>query len=390
MAIKDSIRNPVKGSRADRARGGAGSAYDPESIQREGPIKGRGAGSNRASRFLAAHSEAVADGWEQPGETPQATHPDTRLLPDRTQRLITRNQSPDIPFDQSINPYKGCEHGCVYCFARPTHAYLDLSPGLDFETRIFYKTRVRENLLAELARPGYVCKPIAMGTNTDPYQPAEAERRVTRTILEVLLEHRHPVSIVTKGRLILRDLDLLGELAGLGLASVAVSVTTLDSGLKARLEPRASGHATRLRMIRELTGAGIPTGVMVAPVIPFLNDHELEDILQAAAEAGAGSAGYVLLRLPLEVAELFRDWLADHYPDRAARVMNAVRASRGGKDYDARWGTRMRGSGVFADLIARRFEKAARQLGLGWADRGGLTRGLFRPPGHRQMALFPD
>lgn len=352
-------------------------------------IKGRGATSNRASRFLAVHSVAEADGWSAPQDPDDArSGPATELYADRTRTLITRNQSPDIPFDRSINPFKGCEHGCVYCFARPTHAYLDLSPGIDFETRIFYKTGVREALTAELGKAGYRCATIAMGTNTDPYQPAEAERRVTRTILEVLLEHRHPVSIVTKGRLVLRDLDLLAELAGLGLARVAVSVTTLDDVLKGRLEPRASASAARLKMIRELSAAGVPTGVMVAPVIPFLNDQEIEAILAAVAEAGATDAGYILLRLPLEVRALFEEWLEAHYPLKARRVMGAIQQMRGGKAYDSAWGERMRGSGAMAELIGRRFAAAARRHGLTTGDRRPLRTDLFRPPGYRQLGLF--
>ncbi|MDZ7669546.1 MAG: PA0069 family radical SAM protein [Gammaproteobacteria bacterium] len=352
-------------------------------------IAGRGANSNRASRFLAVHSEAESDGWAaDAGAFDPAISPATELYPDRTRTLITRNTSPDIPFDQSINPYKGCEHGCVYCFARPTHAYLDLSPGLDFETRIFYKTRVREALQAELGKPGYRCRTIAMGTNTDPYQPAEKQQRITRTILEVLLEHKHPVSIVTKGQLVLRDLDLLAELARRQLVSVAVSLTTLDSTLKTRLEPRAAGPRARLRMIRGLAEAGVPTAVMVAPVIPFLNDQEIEDMLAAAAAAGARRANYILLRLPLEVRTLFEDWLTEHYPLRAARIMNAIRESRGGKAYDAAWGTRMRGTGVFAQLIARRFGAALKKHGLTDATQAPLRTDLFEPPGARQRSLF--
>lgn len=352
-------------------------------------IAGRGANSNRASRFLAVHSEAESDGWAADAEPhDSALSLATELYPDRARRLITRNASPDIPFDQSINPYKGCEHGCVYCFARPTHAYLDLSPGLDFETRIFYKTGVREALLAELGKPGYRCSTIAMGTNTDPYQPAEKHKRITRTILEVLLEQRHPVSIVTKGQLVLRDLDLLADLARQQLVSVAVSLTTLDVALKTRLEPRATGPRARLRMIRALAEAGVPTTVMVAPVIPFLNDQEIEDMLAAAAAAGARRASYVLLRLPLEVRALFEDWLSEHYPLRAARIMNAIRESRGGKAYNAAWGERMRGTGVFADLIARRFSAGVKKHGLNGATQAPLRTDLFEPPGQRQLGLF--
>ncbi len=377
----------------DHSRTITGASASNASVERaavDGTLmKGRGANSNRASRFLTTRSVAETDGWSAgPESEDTGSVVATELYPDRTRTLITRNRSPDIPFDRSINPYKGCEHGCVYCFARPTHAYLDLSPGLDFETRIFYKTGVRETLTAELGRPGYVCRSIAMGTNTDPYQPAERERRVTRNILEVLLEHRHPVSIVTKGRLVLRDLDLLAELAGLGLARVAVSLTTLDNELKARLEPRATGPAARLKMIRELSAAGVPTGVMVAPVIPFLNDHELEDMLAAAADAGAFEAGYVMLRLPLEVKGLFEEWLAAHYPLKARRVMSAVVQMRGGKAYDSAWGERMRGTGAMADLIARRFAAAVRRHGLSGGDGPSLRTDLFRPPGYRQLGLF--
>jgi DNA repair photolyase len=358
-------------------------------------LKGRGATANPASRFLARHSEAESDGWEIEPDL-GAGQIATELFPDRTRQLITRNNSPDIPFDRSINPFKGCEHGCVYCFARPTHAYLDLSPGLDFETRIFYKTGVREALLAEIGRPGYQCRPIAMGTNTDPYQPAERDKRITRTILEVLLAHNHPVTLVTKGKLILRDLDLLAELARRELVSVGVSLTTLDPELKTRLEPRTADPSARLRVIRSLTDAGVPTSVLVAPVIPFLNDHELEALVGAGAEAGATGATYILLRLPHEVYPLFSDWLEVHYPERAARIMNAIRASRGGKAYDATWGKRMRGEGAFADLIASRFAVAMKRHGLTREHRHRLRTDLFVAPGEpgepqpgdAQMNLF--
>lgn len=351
-------------------------------------IKGRGANGNPASRFLARHSEAEADGWAADEAEGDPVQLGTRLFPDRTRQLITRNDSPDIPFDRSINPYKGCEHGCVYCFARPTHAYLDLSPGLDFETRIFYKTGVREALLHELAKPGYQCRPIAMGTNTDPYQPAERTRRITRTILEVLLAHDHPVTLVTKGQLILRDVDLLSALAERQLVSVAVSVTTLDRQLKTRLEPRTASPSARLNVVRTLTAAGVPTAVMVAPVIPFLNDHEIEALVAAAASAGACGANYILLRLPHEVKSLFADWLDVHYPLKAERIMNAIRASRGGKEYDATWGKRMRGEGPFADLIARRFALALRRHGLSREHHPPLRTDLFVAPGATQMNLF--
>ena len=372
-------------------------------------VKGRGATLNPPSRFLARHSVPVDDGWHapvagHPGGRPDGEHdpkqesvqepwvddpdPGTQLLPDRTRQLITRNQSPDISFDRSINPYKRCEHGCDYCFARPTHAYLDLSPGRDFETRIFYKTRVPELLEADLAKPGYQCRTIAMGTNTDPYQPAEKTLRITRDILEVLLTHRHPVSIVTKGQLILRDLDLLSALAEQGLVSVAVSLTTLDNELKTRLEPRAAAPAARLRVLKTLSDAGVPAGAMIAPVIPFINDHEIEDLVAAAVKAGARHLAYILLRLPLEVAGLFEAWLEAHYPLKAERVMSAVRASRGGKAYDASWGKRMRGEGVFADLIARRVAVALRRHGIEQGKFPSLRTDLFQPKGRAQMPLF--
>ena len=291
-------------------------------------------------------------------------HPATTLLPDRTVRLITRNKSPDINFDRSINAYKGCEHGCVYCFARPTHAYLDLSPGLDFETRIFFKTRVRSNLEKELAGRNYQCRTIAMGTNTDPYQPAERDKKITREILEILLEHKHPVSLVTKSQLILRDLDLLTELAAHQLVNIHVSVTTLDNTLKTRLEPRTAGPKARLKVIRTLRRAGVPVGAMVAPVIPFINDAEIEDIVAASVEAGARALGYILLRLPLEVAPMFHDWLNTHYPLKTERVENALRSSRGGALYNAAWGQRMVGYGAVAQMIASRFHQALNKHGL--------------------------
>lgn len=355
--------------------------------------KTRGATFSPASRFLARVNEVVDDGWSAAGAPSgepdefATSDPRTELLPDRTVRLITRNRSPDLPFDRSINAYKGCEHGCVYCFARPTHAYLDLSPGIDFETRIFFKTRVRANLEAELSRRGYQCRSIALGTNTDPYQPAERQKRITREILEVLLEHRHPVSIVTKGALVLRDLDLLSALARQGLVHVYVSVTTLDNTLKTRLEPRTAGPAARLKVIRELSAAGVPTGAMVAPVIPFLNDGELEDIVSACAGAGARALGYILLRLPLEVAPMFESWLETHYPLKAARVLAAIRSARGGRLYQAGWGKRLVGEGAIARLIGNRFEKALRRHGLEGAALPTLRTDRFRVP-DPQQSLF--
>jgi DNA repair photolyase len=359
---------------------------DDRAVRNRAVYKGRGAISNAQSRFLPTRSTPVADGWSAEPEIPP--RPETRLHPDRTVRLITRNRSPDIPFDRSINPYKGCEHGCVYCFARPTHAYLDLSPGLDFETRLFYKTDVRKHLEAELGARSYECRPIALGTNTDPYQPAEKKLRITRQILETLLEWRHPVTIVTKGQLLLRDLDLLSELAALDLVRVSVSVTTLRNELKTRLEPRTASPAARLRMIEELSKAGVPVGAMVAPVIPFVNDEEIEDIVAACAGAGAQSAAYILLRLPREVGPLFQEWLDEHYPLKARRVESAIRQMRGGKLYRSGWSRRMTGSGPVADLIGGRFAKALKANDLNPVqDEPALRTDLFQPP-IQQAQLF--
>lgn len=347
-------------------------------------IKGRGATINPKPRFLSRTTIPVDDGWDfgkvSSVEFPESA-PQTNLLADKTRNLITTNQSPDIPFNQSINPYKGCEHGCIYCFARPTHAFLDLSPGLDFETQIFYKTNPVERLQEALENPNYKCEPIALGTNTDPYQPAEKQLRITRRILETLLEYRHPVSIVTKGVLILRDMDLLQDFARLELVSVAVSVTTLNNGLKTRLEPRTASPKARLRIIGELAGAGIPVGVIVAPVIPMLNDHELEQIIQDSVDEGAGFAGYIMIRLPLEVRPLFEEWLEEHYPLKALRIMNRIRDLHRGREYTARFGERMRGTGMYAELMQKRFALALRKHGLpslpkrSEVDRGEL--GLF-------------
>ncbi len=336
----------------------------------DGKIKGRGALSNREGRFarqvrdsdvdaLAAAAAAADDADEARG--PKLA---TTLHVDAARTIIARNKSPDIGFDQSINPYRGCEHGCIYCYARASHSYLDLSPGRDFETEIFYKPNAVELLRAELARPGHEPSPIAFGTNTDPYQPVERQLEITRGLLELLLAHKHAVTIVTKGALILRDLELLSAFAEQELIAVHVSVTTLDDELKRRMEPRTAGPKQRLAMIRQLAAAGIPTGVMAAPVIPALNDHELEHILEAAAENGAGSAGYVLLRLPHEVAPLFVEWLHAQYPERAEHVLSLVRQLRGGALYDSQFGSRQRGFGPFAALLSARFEKARRRHGL--------------------------
>lgn len=376
-------------------------------MERNEVHKGRGAVSNPAGRFEHTRSEPVDDGWAggqtrphggeggtageggasgEHGEFEPAS-PSTEFFPDDTKNLIATNRSPDIPFSQSINPYKGCEHGCIYCYARPTHSFLDLSPGLDFETKIFYKTNVVERLREALDRPGYVCSTLAMGTNTDPYQPGERRFRITRQVLETLLEYRHPVSIVTKGAGVLRDLDVLGELAAEGLATVMVSVTTLSNALKTKLEPRTASPAARLRAVRALHRAGVPTGVMAAPIIPFVNDGELERIVGAAADAGAQGVGYVLLRLPLEVKDLFQDWLREHYPLKANHVMNRVRDTRRGKEYTSEWGTRMRGEGVYAELLAKRFEVARRKHGFHERSMPALRTNLFRPR-TQQLGLF--
>lgn len=355
-------------------------------------LKGRGALSNPPVRFETTSVEKTDDGWQEEEEV--ATSLPEFVLPDRAKSVITTNSSPDVGFEQSINPYRGCSHGCVYCFARPTHAYLGLSPGLDFETRLFYKDNAAQLLRAELSKRSYRCKPIALGINTDGWQPLERRLNVSRSILAVLAECRHPVTIVTKSTLILRDLDLLTDLARDHLVSVMVSVTSLDARIKRTLEPRAAAPQARLKVMEQLASAGVRVGVLVAPVIPALTDHEMEHILEAAHAAGASSAGYVLLRLPHEVKDLFREWLAEHYPDRAAHVMSLINQSRGGKDYQAEFGTRMVGTGIFAQLLRTRFDLAARKLGLkNSEDRYELRTDLFRPPppegSEAQMSLWP-
>jgi DNA repair photolyase len=312
----------------------------------------------------------------------------TTVQVDASRAVIARNRSPDVPFEQSINPYRGCEHGCVYCFARPSHAWLGLSPGLDFESRLFVKPDAAALLERELAEPRYRCRVIAIGTNTDPYQPIERRYQVMRQVLEVLAACHHPVSITTKSALVTRDLDLLAPMAARGLAAVAVSVTTLDRGLARRMEPRAATPATRLDTIHALARAGVPTAVMAAPMIPALNDHELEHILEAAAEAGADSASYILLRLPLELKELFADWLAAHYPERAKHVLNRVRDTRDGALYQAAFGQRRTGTGAYAELLARRFHVAVKRLGLKKQDRRLDTTRFRRPERDGQMRLL--
>jgi len=339
------------------------------------PRKGRGAVISPDGRFDAWQREAAEDGWWNEEDAA----PVTELMVDSAKTVITYNSSPDIPYDRSINPYRGCEHGCAYCFARPSHAYLGLSPGLDFETKIAYKADAAKTLRRELAKPGYTCRPVALGINTDAWQPVERRLRVTRGILEVLAETRHPVTIVTKSALILRDLDLLADMARGKLVHVAVSITTLDGDLARTMEPRAPSPQRRLSVIAALAAAGIPTAVMVAPLIPALADHELESILAAAREAGATSAGYILLRLPHEVKPLFRAWLESYRPGRAEHVYSLMRQLHGGKEYDSTFGGRQRGSGPLAEIIARRFSVAVRRLGLD-APYVPLDVAAFRPP----------
>jgi DNA repair photolyase len=348
-------------------------------------FKGRGALSNPAGRFDAFTLEQADDGWYR-DEVPDSLN--ETVLPDSARGMITSNDSPDVGFDVSINPYRGCSHACVYCFARPSHAYLGLSPGLDFETKLFYKADAVKVLEAELSKPRYVCKPIALGINTDGYQPLERRLGVTRSILEVLVRCRHPVTLITKSALIVRDLDLLADLAKDRLVSVMLSITSLTNDIKRTLEPRTASPQARLRVVEQLSQAGIPVGVMVAPVIPAITDHEMEDILRAARQAGATCASYVLLRLPHEVKILFREWLSEHYPDRAKHVMSLINQTRGGKDYDSRFGVRMRGTGPYADLLRTRFELAARKLGFSDSSaRHDLNTHLFRPPATSQLTF---
>ncbi len=344
-------------------------------------VKGRGAVTRPEGRFESLAREREDDGWFPPTEEGK---PRTTLSVDRARRVLTDNDSPDVGFSRSINPYRGCEHGCSYCFARPTHSYLGLSPGLDFETRLFYKPDAPELLARELAAPNYQPTPIALGINTDAYQPVERRTRLTRRILEVLAAHKHPVGIVTKSALVERDLDLLAPMAADGLVTVSFSVTTLDRELARRMEPRATAPRRRLEAMRRLAAAGVPVGVLVAPVIPAINDAEIERIIEAAANAGAHSAGYVVLRLPHELAELFPAWLRAHYPERAAKVLAILSELHGGKLYDSHFGTRMRGQGQWAALIAQRFALAVRRHGL---VRKGveLRRDRFRVPGRAEQ-----
>jgi DNA repair photolyase len=350
---------------------------------------GRGAASNPAGRFEARNVEAQDDGW---GILDEPLPPlETTMQVDATRSIIARNKSPDLGFTQSINPYRGCEHGCTYCFARPTHAYFNLSSGLDFETKLFYKPDAAKLLKEELSAKNYECSPIALGTNTDPYQPVERKYQITRQILEVLSDCNHPASIVTKGAAIIeRDIDILSSMSARNLIAVFISITTLDKNIKRTLEPRAASPAARLAIVRKLADVGVPVGVMVAPVIPVLTDHEMEKIVEASAQAGAKSVGYVMLRLPYEVKDLFREWLQTHEPLKAAHVMSRIHELRGGRDNDPRFHSRQRGEGVFADLFKQRFEIATRKFGLNRGMHIHLDTSKFVPPvlQGRQMSLL--
>jgi DNA repair photolyase len=355
---------------------------------RPGARTGRGAASNPPGRFESTHTDLVDDGW---GSMDEELPPfQTVVHPHPSRTIISRNNSPDLAFEQSINPYLGCEHGCIYCYARPSHAYLNLSPGLDFETKLFYKPDASRLLEQELAAPGYRCSPISIGANTDPYQPIERTYRITRGILEVLAKHRHPLSIITKSAMIERDVDILSDMARAILVLALVSVTTLDIELKRKLEPRTASPAARLRAIRTLSEAGVPVGVMVAPVIPVLTDFEIERILEAAAQAGARSAGYVLLRLPYELKDLFKEWLQENEPLKAKHVLSRLHAMRNGRDNDPRWGHRQRGEGEYAELLKKRFEAACKRYGLNSGERFAHETRLFQPPvvGPEQLTLL--
>lgn len=354
-------------------------------------IKGRGAASNPAGRFESLHRVREDDGWTPEELLEPPARPTTHVTLETARSIISRNDSPDLGFEQSINPYRGCEHGCVYCYARPSHGYLNLSAGLDFETRLFAKTNAAELLRAELGRRGYRCSPINLGANTDPYQPIERRHTITRSLLEVLSECHHPVTIVTKNAMVERDIDLLAAMARRRLVHVFVSVTTLDNRLSATLEPRASAPHRRLQAVETLNAAGVPCGVMVAPVIPFVTDQFMESILEKAAAAGARVTGYTVLRLPYEVKDLMREWLALHLPERAAHVMNVLREMRGGRDNDPEFGSRMRGQGVYADLLRQRFVVACRRFGLARGREAlDLDCSRFMPPRpvSRQGELF--
>ncbi|MEZ5443595.1 MAG: PA0069 family radical SAM protein [Lysobacterales bacterium] len=354
-------------------------AHDPNDLERPQRIKGRGAASNPVGRFEPQRSTREDDGWyrEDDDALPRLA---TQVSIERARRILSRNDSPDIPFNQSINPYRGCEHGCNYCYARPSHAYLNLSPGLDFETRLFAKTNAAELLRAELAKPGYRCEPVNLGANTDPYQPIEKTYRLTRQVLEVLAECHHPLTIVTKNALVERDLDLLAPMAERGLAQVFISVGLLDNRLASTLEPRASAPHRRLQALGKLAAAGVPTGVLVAPIIPAVTDKDIEQIIERAAGLGVKAAGYTVLRLPHELKQVFREWLALHLPERAEHVMNLLQSMRGGRDNDPNFGSRMRGEGAYADMLAQRFKLACRKYGLVRTRQLPLDSSQFVPP----------
>ena len=347
-----------------------------------GAIKGRGTALEIAGRFEPLRRESLDDGWQALDAEDEASHrpgPRTQVMIENARSIITRNRSPDVFFNLSLNPYRGCEHGCIYCYARPNHAYVGLSPGLDFETRLFAKVNAAALFRAELARESYRCEPIHIGGVTDPYQPVERQYRITRQLLEVALAHRQPVTLITKGSLVERDIDLLAELARLALTSVFLTVTTLDGQLARRLEPRASAPWRRLETIRRLSAAGIPVGVSLGPIIPFINDHEIEAVLAACRDAGAKGAHYTIIRLPLEVSPLFEQWLQAHFPDRASRVMHRIQDMRDGRNYDSRYFNRMRGEGALASLIRMRFDNTVRKLGLN-RERPALRSDLFVRP----------
>ncbi|MDQ0465774.1 DNA repair photolyase [Caulobacter ginsengisoli] len=351
------------------------------------PARGRGARSNASGRFESHVNEGFDDGWTDDDAEPVQLQ--TTVTPEKAKTIISKNDSPDVGFSRSINPYRGCEHGCIYCYARPAHAYMGLSPGLDFESKLFFKPGAARLLEKELAAPRYAPAVIHIGGNTDPYQPQERRLKVTREVIEVLSRFNHPFSIITKSALILRDLDLLAPMAERGLVRVAVSITTLDRALARSMEPRAATPERRVQAVKALSQAGVPVAVMAAPMIPGLNDHELEAILERSAQAGARSAGYVVLRLPREIKDLFKEWLETDHPDRARKVMSLVRQMRGGKDYDAEWGKRMRGDGPIAELLSKRFAVAKKRLGLD-TPMPRLETGLFRVPGRlgAQLDLF--
>ena len=379
------VRPPKMPSRPSPARSQAAVETAVRPVVQTVAFKGRGAVSNMQGRYEVNARERFDDGWSVPGAAPASGNdapPKTVVSEEFAKSILTRNNSPDIPFGVSLNPYRGCEHGCIYCFARPSHSYLGLSPGLDFESRIFAKVNAADLLRQELARPGYVPENIAIGVNTDAYQPCERDRRITREVLEVLTECRHPYGLITKSALIERDIDLIAPMAEQGLACAAITLTTLDGEIARTLEPRAAAPARRLRAIRTLTEAGIPVSVSVAPIIPFVTEPEIERILEAAKDAGAVGAHYTILRMPWEVNPLFQQWLHAHFPDRAQRVMNRIKDIRGGKEYDSDFAKRMHGEGIWADLIRQRFTKAVKRLGMdGYSGRfSQLDGGQFRRP----------